>query len=126
MKAQGGIRIFGILFTGFNILSFLSAIQILGQGGQTPYVTIQPIAGLVAGIGVLMLKHWARRLTVFLAGYSASYGVFSLFKSGVIFPQPYRSSGIGVLVVALIWNALILWYFLRPGVKAQFQRRSAA
>jgi hypothetical protein len=120
MKARGGVRVLGIVFTSLNALSGVSVIVLLMQGMKTPQVVLQPLAGLAAGIGLLLLQNWARWLTVLIAGYSASYDAYALVKVRDMFPDPYRPLGFALLVAVLAWNMFILWYFLQSGVKAQF------
>lgn len=71
------------------------------------------IVYLVSGIGMLMLKNWARELfLVASVVYVVSY-VAGLFRPG-------GESFVGLLV-NVIWYGLIAWFLLRPSVKTQFQ-----
>ena len=124
MRARGGVRVLGILFASLNALSVVSVIVLLMQGMKTPQVVLQPLAGLAAGIGHLLLQNWARWLTVLIAGYSASYDVYALVNIRDMFPEPYRLLGFALLVAVLAWNLFIMWYFLRPRVRAQFVQHS--
>ena len=120
MKARGGVRVLGILFTSLNLVSVASVIVLLLQGMPTPVVILQPIGGLAAGIGILWLKNWGRWLTVLIGAYSATYDAYALVNIRTLFPEPYRPIGLALLVAVLAWNSFIIWYFLRPSVKAQF------
>lgn len=99
------------------------------------------LAALIAGIGLFSLKGWARALAIWQAGFSLLLGLFTMLFStqrrlseatlqlfeGFIDPdtqgmiQTGQAVGqwLGVLFL-LVWNGLIIWYFSRPSVKAQF------
>ena len=99
------------------------------------------IGTLIAGIGILQLKGWARLLAVWQAGVAISLNLWSsyhlLFRFNVSdvtnrFGDPtlqemarnVAPTLVGVMVVwALIeicWNGFVIGFFMRPGVKAQF------
>ena len=125
VKARGGVRLFGTLFVVFNVLSLFTAMGMLSQGAGNFSVAVQPLVGLIAGIGILKLNNWARWLSVLLAGYSAIYAVISLAKSPIILNQSARPLGMGIFGIALMWHICILWYFLRPGVRTQFMSKES-
>ena len=124
MKARGGVRSFGVLFMLFNAMSIVGMVS--GSSTDVPNLSI-PIAlvGMVAGIGILMLQSWARWTTILLAGYNAGMMILPLLKSGELLARPHGSGAIVLVLALLAWNVLVLWYFLRPGVKAQFQKSSS-
>lgn len=92
------------------------------------YLAVVSCVWLVAGIGVLMLKNWARWLTLMVAF------LWLLFEGNGALTErrlerlygpvwsPYGRSQWDRLI-PIGWCALILWYFLRPSVRAQFVKR---
>ncbi|MBI4598134.1 MAG: hypothetical protein HY737_07040 [Candidatus Omnitrophica bacterium] len=102
-------------------------------------------AALIAGIGLLMLQGWARTLAIGQAGASILLGLWELFVSpqrqiaeqmmaamnGLVDAatlaqmrqslQIGQAVGLGVgLLLLLAWNGVIIWFFNRESVKAQF------
>ena len=88
----------------------------------------------VGGIGMWSLKSWARTLVLWQAGLSIIRMVVGLLMPFSIpelstFTDPamqrtmevWRVIGAGLrLITGLTWNGLILWFFNRASVKAQF------
>lgn len=103
------------------------------------------LAALVAGIGLLMLKGWARMLTVGQAAAAIAAGLASqmlmhswqrdMLQSLTTAAggpaqqeamqqtlQTAQMFGLGMgIVLLLAWNGLLIWFFNRASVKAQFQ-----
>jgi hypothetical protein len=95
-------------------------------------MTVNALTGsmvLAAGIGVLRLKGWGR--SVYLAA-----AVLTLVNRVLTFPMHFQQSAAeseavqqaanraGAMfgdIVVIGFNALVLWYFTRPAVKAAFQ-----
>jgi len=107
----------------------------------TALAALLSLAALAAGIGLFFLKRWARTAAMWQAGCSIALGLFvTLFSpqrelteatlrvyEGLIDPQAQQMMHTGQtigqwlgLLVLLVWNGFILWYFIRPSVKAQF------
>ena len=104
------------------------------------------LAACVAGVGMLMLNAWARRLAVWQAACAIPATAWSMalawaFQQRLVglaselvtdpvaqvqiqqVAQMARAAGFGSnLVVALAWNGTIIWFLSRASVKAQFQR----
>ena len=102
------------------------------------------IVALTAGIGILLLKGWARFLVIWQAGlsilcaigtalwgYAVSLSAVEGLRAIGVAPGMQemslaRGAAIGtvamLLLPSLAWNGLLLWFFNRPSVKAQFQR----
>ena len=81
------------------------------------YSRILLVLGLIflaIGIGVLMLRRWARWLALIFSGISilSQTSVFAARGKLPVGPSGWLS---------LAFAGLALWYFLRPSVKAQFQ-----
>lgn len=141
MKAISGIRAFGILFTILGIAKLLGGWMLLGHVAgmdswyhQKPDWTARSVStaltasysllDLGCGVGLLELKAWARGLVLIIAVTSAILtGAALLFDTSVWFfglPDfPLFS------YMNLGWNLLVIWYFMRPGVRAQFQKTTA-
>ena len=77
----------------------------LGVGATTS------LAALVGGIGILWLKLWAHRLVLITAGISLLWAIIS----SVVWSSPWYG-----LIIPGVWNGLVLWYFLRPSMRAPF------
>jgi hypothetical protein len=72
---------------------------------------------VVLGWGMLKLKNWARIITIVLAVLAALGALVGLFGALVHF-------GVFLLIVVLVRLAisgLIIWYLLKPEVKAAFE-----
>ena len=69
---------------------------------------------LTSGAGLLMLKHWAYRLTLISAGLVVVSTFFLFVGPGLVEQQRL------IFPLMMAWNSFMIWYLLRPGVKAQF------
>lgn len=116
MKQSGGIRAFGILFIVLNVLGIFCVL--IAPTGDTERARRQLLFGLlffsmgvISAIGLVRLSEWARWATLVLTALVlvwALSGVLALHSFGMI--------------PVICWTGFILFYFLRPGVKAQFQK----
>ena len=97
---------------------------------QMAFALFVGAAGLIGGVGLLLLKPWARALVLALAGLSLVQGSVGLVSTATrpgVWQQP--GTGLSALLAATFifgWNGLVLWWFLHPSVKAQFDRRQSA
>ncbi len=73
---------------------------------------------LAAGIGLLGLMGWAYSLTFLMIGFSIFWAIFSF-----IFLKTIAG---GFMLASLGWHTFMIWYFLRPGVKAQFVKTASS
>ena len=78
----------------------------------TPLVALGRIVG---GIGLLILRTWAYWLTLVAAGLSIAWSL-----------RAVGETSLGSLLYVLGFHGAVLWYFLRPGVKAQFVRAATS
>ncbi len=88
----------------------------LGAGVGIFFLILGAVDALV-GVGLLKLKSWARMVAIVFAAIGACFQVFGLLGSLAHF-------NIGSFVFTLIIlgvQALIIWYLLKPEVKAAFQ-----
>ncbi len=107
------------------------------------------LAALIAGIGLLMLKGWARFLTVWQAIGAIVVGLFAQMTmhawqqevlQSIVAGAPNAAQqeamqkmmqtaqvfGLGLGIVLLVgWNGLLIWFFNRASVKAQFTGQPA-
>lgn len=126
---------------GVTILSiwliFSGATGILGStraGYFAPPIialnTAWLISAIICGIGLFLLKEWARKVTITLYAFSMVLGIFFLLRLGhiqwaQIIPDITQAQKTTIiLTVSFIWLAwfLFIFFFLtRPQVKKQFK-----
>jgi hypothetical protein len=88
----------------------------LGAVAGVFMIVMGAICALV-GFGLWKLKGWARIVSIILAGIGAAFQVIGLLASLAHF-------NIFAVIWGLFWiaiDALIIWYLLKPEVKAAFQ-----
>lgn len=109
------------------------------------------LVALVSAFALLRLKLWARWVTIGFAVYDLTLVALTFFAlifslkgwpqwmaiwANVVLPMNFLrlSPKLGmaevfgpyISVFFLFWDGLIIWYFLRPSVKAQFQKTVSA
>ena len=97
------------------------------------YRPLMPFVSAIAvllGWGLLKSKDWAQFLTIALATLGVLQAVFSLAVLVVYAFSPLRSR-FGFLPLAVRFSQLtigawVIWYLLRPDVKAAFQTKVSA
>ncbi len=114
---------------------------------STLLAALMGIAAFMAGLGVLLLKGWARTLAIYQAGLSIPLGLFAAMSSpqqrlsqamlrfyeGLVDPATQQhlqqtmalgqTIGQWVGIIGLLaWNGFLIWFFTRASVKLQFQR----
>ena len=89
----------------------------LGAGLGIVFLVWSAVDVLV-GIGLLKLKSWARMVAIVFAGIGACFQAFGLLSSLAHFNIV---SFVFTLIILSI-QVLIIWYLLKPEVKAAFQR----
>jgi hypothetical protein len=72
---------------------------------------------VIVGVGLLKLKSWARMVAIVFAGIGACFQAFGLLSSLAHFNIV---SFVFTLIILGI-QGLIIWYLLKPEVKAAFQ-----
>ena len=88
----------------------------LGAVAGVFMIIVGGVCALV-GFGLWKLKEWARIVSIVLTGISAAFQLFGLLGSLAHF-------NLFAVVWSLFWiaiDALIIWYLLKPEVKAAFQ-----
>jgi len=143
MKKPIGVTVFGILviiFAALGILGTLFSFLAFGLMANLPMFQQMPmqynmaymlfslisslimgVLGLIAGIGILKLKNWARVLLIVFAIVMIVLGLVSLIYSGMM------NIGIGIIFVimgfifSIVYYGLILWYFNKKKVKIVFK-----
>ena len=144
MVRPTGVTVIAVLcFLGTALCALFGLLTIVGggfvatlinqQGAQGSAGVAGIMAGLGAALGVFMLiiaavngvigfglwklKEWARIVTIILCGISALFQVLGLLGSMAHFnPIAFAWSGFWLGI-----DALIIWYLLKPEVKAAFQ-----
>ena len=123
----GGI---GMILGGGFIATMLSqgqgagAAGILAGLGAAAGVFIIIVGGISAfvGFGLWKLKEWARIVSIVLYGISAALQLLGLLGSLAHFNA-------FAVVWSVFWvavDAFVIWYLLKPEVKAAFQQRPMA
>ncbi|HKV92600.1 MAG TPA: hypothetical protein VJW20_08645 [Candidatus Angelobacter sp.] len=85
------------------------------------FFLIWGVLEVLIGIGLLKLKNWARIVAIVFAAIGACFQVFGLLGSLAHFnPVSFIVS-----LIILGIQALIIWYLLKPEVKAAFQGAQA-
>lgn len=144
-KRPLGVKVFGILLVFWGVDMLLSSVGVVPRllrvfsAGHPDaarvawslfqrFLIVPPMVAviwLVVGIGVLMLKRWARLLAPIAPGILP---VWLLAEYVASVQSPLGPGAVIVLwvgccltgFVSLVWGGVSLWYFLRPSVKAQF------
>ena len=119
MKRPLGVKAFGVLLIGMSLISLWQILvdpKVFNVFNSGPMLDA-PIALrrsvplaiggfslflVVVGVGLLFMKAWARLGMLWMAGFMTLEGLMFMIL-------PFLAS-----------SALVFWYFLRPGVKAQF------
>jgi hypothetical protein len=128
-----------LLLAGIGFIAGGGAIAAMmsqqGQAGGSGLATLMGVLGagvgiffliwgavdVIVGVGLLKVKSWARMVAIVFAAIGACFQVFGLLSSLAHF-------NIGSFVFSLIIlgiQALIIWYLLKPEVKAAFQSPQA-
>jgi hypothetical protein len=144
MNKPAGVIVIAILYFIGAALCLIGGLLFIAGGGllatimsQSGQASASPLAGIMAGlgavagiiflafgvidllvgIGLIKLKNWARIVAIV---FSAIGAVFQLF--GILGSLSHFNVGAMVFpVVFLAIYALIIWYLLKPEVKAAFQ-----
>lgn len=133
-----GVTVFGILeiiFSGFTIfstlISLLTAVampQVFSMygAGYIWYIYVSlvvsflvGVGGLCAGIGILMLKEWARKLLLGIGIFAVVTGLVNVILS-FTYAGVFGMFSLFGFILGLVYYGLIFWYFLKPDVKAVF------
>jgi hypothetical protein len=109
-----GVFILLLGLEGAGITKFGLAPLAPNNGLYAPTVIISGIISLVAAFGLFTLKGWAWYLAVVVLIFRVVADVFGLVS--------YALSDVhgGVAIVDLVIDAVLLWYFMRPQVRAAF------
>ena len=110
---------FGVLYTLFGSYALLVTTFVVGTSSQERFTSLGLGAIFSAlpvafGIGLAGLRSWARQTAII---YTVASSLVALYAAG---RSPSDEGARLLLLVTLAWSGLVLWYFLRPSVKAQF------
>ena len=136
MKRPLGVKVFGFLSVVWGLAVVLLTSQLMQLLVNKPRVPNPGVLFIILvgggliwfanGVGLLMLSRWAYRTTVASSAMLAVVSLLFYFIEDVgsmaVGPRLWM---IGFLLFGASWNGSLLWYFLRPGVKAQFVGRRA-
>ncbi len=138
--APKGIKITAILFILVSVIEIATMLaESVSNGSLLPpdqpfasaLVLFVELAGLAAGIGLLRMKNWARRLVLIyslatvLLSFSATSILIMAVKSGkytYTFSAPDAVEAACYLALA-VWS---LYYLRRPRIKGLFVPKAAA
>ena len=128
------IRFFGVVYllmsvwyllfySGGWMAEHLAAGQFTYSYSKWPLVwmVVLSFLGVIVALGVLMLRNWARCLMVGLAMFWVVWSVWVWSGRVLAGNRKFIQED---LFCWFAWHVLLVWYFLRPGVKAQFQKRA--
>ena len=110
----------GVLYLGFIGIASLVSPTFLGKQPQTILVLLILLAAsiftIILGRKLLQLRLWTRMFIVVYMGLAICWqaGAF-------IFGGDFHAARWFWTFVEVVWGSLVIWYFLRPSVKAQFQ-----
>ncbi len=117
-----------VVLTILSILMYLHPRTSKTYTGGDWFLRILPILYLVCGVGILRLKNWARRGIIILA---VVYLILFIPATGIILYIMLKSHKIpsfvelGItsgIILFIVYNGLIVWFFNQDPVKKQFQR----
>ena len=87
------------------------------QGLYSSTVIISGLLSLIAAFGLFTLARWAWYLAIVVFIFRAVADGFGLVSQGISNTYGYG----GVSVLDFVISVVLLWYFLRPNVKAAFK-----
>lgn len=142
MKRLLGVKIFGVLFTvlGCALLTVLLGEDDSMIGVLPPFAMLAPwyhrepvlfywlrmwgfvmmaVLFLMTGVGLLLYRGWARRMAVACSAIWICVTVVEVTWLSIT--EPYFPLYMPVFIPWVGFFGAMLWYFLRPKVKAQFQ-----
>lgn len=128
-KRSKGITILAWLIIIFSLLNLISRVDYLFKASRQPvllgisdylYLAISVIS-LIASVYLLKVKNWARLLTIFM---SLVVFVDIALKIPALIKQIPLGSMLFILLllvlIPLIFEAVVIFYFTRPAVRGQF------
>jgi len=116
-----GSLLFIFVLSGFRVLG-ISYPTSLNEWSVLVY-QLSGVPLLVGSVGALRLKEWGRRSLLWGAAFEIVGVTLGIMDCGLT-GEPIILSPVLGEVVAGGLLLIILWYFLRPSVKAQFQKRA--
>lgn len=130
-KRPKGVTIFGILFligALFSAFYTLKYFSIFTKWWLIYTSILYILLVFAAGVGLLMLKGWARKLSL---GFAIFFIIRQTYNGVRDLSYVYNqepsvfviSSGILILILCLSVNCLLFWYLSRPKIKEQFNGR---
>lgn len=126
MKRPFGVTIAAVVLMLSGLVQLLTGAEAMGwlrilnapAGGESAGVGLL-VAGLVTllvGLGLFSTAGWAWLLTVVVLVIRIVADIWAIVSHGIGSPLGMAS------IVNLVISAVILWYFMRPSVRAAFGR----
>ena len=126
-KRSKGVTFFGIAFLLIGIISmYVSIFGVLfvwkNQVFAVPAIVCSAVF-ITAGIGILLLKQWARYLAIISALILTLLTITRFIKCLLVKPEILHAEKLcnEFFVLGIIANGVILSFFTRPKVKEQFK-----
>lgn len=121
-----GIKMFGILWICFGIINLFTYIFKLYpniKGTYAPWTTpIFALLFILVGIGILILRNWARLGIIFLSTY---FGVATSLRTFIWFKRFSESNKANSIIITailiLLFYISVIYYFMRPQIKELFK-----
>ena len=113
-----GLKIIGTFFIVFGVVLLWRALS--PTSIRYRMVTVGLVMSgphIIAGLGLFAMKRWARWTAIGLGASTLLLEVFAWQAVPGVFPPVEQG------FVFLLWGIVVLWYFMRPSVKAQFVSR---
>ena len=116
------------LFVGGKVLSMLGGAEgivlpragfLIGVVGGTIFLVFA-LVHLLAGYGVWSMQNWGRVLAIILAAVSLVFALPGILMMAMMM---HMFLG-GFRIIRVVISVLIIWYLLRPEVKALFGARA--
>lgn len=144
MNKPAGVIVIAILYFIVAAGCLLGGLLFIAGGGfmatmmsQSGQASASPLAGMMAGlgaiagiiflafgvidllvgIGLLKLKNWARIVAIVFSAIGAAFQILGILGS----ISHFNVAAMVFPVIFLAIYALIIWYLLKPEVKAAFQ-----
>ncbi len=110
-------------YKGGSDISLGWARQLIPVAEVEDVAIVPVVAGIfvVLAVGLLLLREWARLVTVLLAAIPIAQFVIGFVLVALIKPKRLSAGLNANLRVGLLFDVVILWYLLRNDVKKEFR-----
>ncbi|MFH1259183.1 MAG: hypothetical protein ABII74_05135 [Elusimicrobiota bacterium] len=116
-----GVTIIGFLFIIFPVINvFVKGIS--HSPLQLFFIGLAVSYSVISGIGILLLKEWARKLVLIFSILAIIDGLLTFFINPQI--NLKNNLNLGMNIWNIIYFGLVLYYFTRSKTKEQFKYKS--